>query len=91
MSVAICSIAAFLSRREHTQNLRPRNRPSIKRLNTVGNSAANNIQYSESNIFDDVSKFMDILSNFADFMIFGALVPSRIGLSEIADHYHYFA
>ena len=50
-----------------------------------------NINYSESNIFDVVSKLMDILSNFVDFTIFNAPVLLRITRSEIGDHDHYLA
>ena len=50
-----------------------------------------NIHYSESNILEVVPKFIDILSNFTDFTICSTPVLLRIGLSEIADHNHYFA
>ena len=49
------------------------------------------INYSESNIFDVISKFMDILSNFADITKFSVPVLLRIGFLEIEDHDHHFA
>ena len=45
------------------------------------------INYSESNIFDVVSKFMDILSNFANITKFSVPVLLRIGFLEIEESY----